>query len=534
MLKQDHKQILLIDDIIAGIPEEAMMRIAMSSPWQSGVDTVDPDGYSISATDKDSINNNRESLQAACWSKYFSNPQVNTSVRGTTGRIVGSGFDVSSEIPEIQATIKKIIYDKRNRLYHFLPVYVTRNILEGELFLVLTLHDDGFVEVDFVDPASISNGSDGTGIMYHPNKPGMPLMFTVQTTGGSILIPSINVAYFPELKQLIQKQDASIKVADIPGYSRKAKHKSTGGFTRFMVYWDRGLLTKRSAGHLRTTLEWLNKYENLKNFEIDHKKSSGSYVWAFEFQDVKAFKLWLSLTEDQRRNTGIMAKMMPGGKMVLPPGMSLKVVNPQLPKISDSDTDILHMITAGLNEPEDVSTGQSKGTFASVKASRGPMSDRTADEIEYFRRFFTYDFWSAVFHLKSSVTDFPKMFPVKEAIAFKDQEPVFGIVEYEPENLIAISFPTSEVIDYEGRAKGFLGVKHGSVNTTLGVSNEHIANKIGIANYSRERLKKATEDDKYPELILTEDDEAAQEKAEAEPGKGKKPAPAKPEEEKSN
>ena len=524
-----------VKEEIENLSTEAISRLAFSNPWQDGAEVVDPDGFSLSSLSKEEIEKDREALQTACWSKFFENPQVNTSTRGLVGRIVGSGFEVLSEERRIQKIVKDTIFDKRNKLYHFLPIYVTRNILEGELFLSLTLHDDGFTEVDFIDPSNIDgldNGNTTTeGIVYHPDKPGMDLVFNIKVEGKSdIQIPSINLAYFPELLAVAKKAEPGVKNNLLKSAkSNKKKFKKLGGFKRFIVYWNRGLLTNRSTGHLRTTLKWLNRYENLKEYEIDHKKSSGSYVWAFEFDDIKAFKLWMSLTEEERRKTGIMAKMTPGGKMILPPGMKMKAANPTLPNISDSDTDILHMITAGLNEPEDISTGNAKGTFASVKASRAPMSDRTADEIEYFNRFFIYDFWGAVFFLRSTVTSFPKVFKIKEAVDFDDnQEPIFEKVKYSPEELIKVSYPTSELVDYEGRAKGFLGVKHGSTNTSLGVPNALIAKKMGISNYAKARLDKATEDEKYPELIEVEDQEATQEKSETEPAKGKKSQPAKP------
>jgi hypothetical protein len=77
------------------------------------------------------------------------------------------------------------------------------------------------------------------------------------------------------------------------------------------------------------------------------------------------------------------------------------------------------MITAGLNEPEDIHMGQAKGTFASVKAFRGPMSDRIADEAAYFERFLRYDFWGATSYLKSVISEFPRQFSVVAVVDFK-------------------------------------------------------------------------------------------------------------------
>ena len=65
--------------------------------------------------------------------------------------------------------------------------------------------------------------------------------------------------------------------------------KKLGGYNRFIVAWDRGFLTRRALSYLRTVVEWLNHYETLKKYEIDHKKSCGAYAWTFVFEDVKAF-----------------------------------------------------------------------------------------------------------------------------------------------------------------------------------------------------------------------------------------------------
>jgi len=203
----------------------------------------------------------------------------------------------------------------------------------------------------------------------------------------------------------------------------------------------------------------------------------------------------------------------------LPPGMKMTAINPNLPKISEGDTDILHMVTGGLNEPEDVSTGQSKGTLASVKASRGPMSDRISDEISYFDKFLKYDFYASIFFLKSVVSNFPSEFSVREAVGFDKQKPKFKNVKKKPEFLIEVSYPESEINDAESRARAFLGVKHGSTYETLGIPNAVIAKKMGLGNYKKLRLQHATEEEKYPELLPSMDQEGQQEKTEAEPGK---------------
>jgi len=515
-----------VESEILSLSDEAALRIGVansaigaSSDWQHSVKENQPsrdaDGFLISNDpfDVEESEQKREAYQKACWKLFHSNPLVNTSVRGLVGRLVGFGFDVSSNVFEIQELIEEIQYDHRNRLYHFLPIYVTRSIIEGELFLTFTVHGDGFIEIDFIDPSAVTGDEDG--VICHPSKSTMPLVYMLDDgNGNQQQIPSIYLARYPELLADI-KDDPNLDMEMLnrnkPKVNR-SKFNSIGGFHRFMLSWDKGLMTKRSIAHLRTVIQWLNFYENLKKYEIDHKKSSGAYVWTAVFEDMRSYKLWLSLSDADRAKTGIMAKKTPGGTLILPPGMKFSVINPQLPKISETDTDIMHMATSGLNEPEDVATGQAKGTYASIKASRGPMSDRTSDEAEYFRRFLTYDFWSSIFFLRAAVTSFPSKFKVKKAVDFKKKKAVMKTVDRLPERLLEVTFPTSEVVDYETRAKALLGTKHGSTKGQLGIPLNEIAKRMGFGNYKQLRLDSATEDEYYPELEPEEDQESAQEK----------------------
>jgi hypothetical protein len=519
-----------IDDVdgILEIPDEILEKISFTMPWQyadasSGM--RDEDGFSLQALSgtKDDSKITRDTLQEECWQKFHRNPQVNTSVRGLMGRLTGLGFETTSENQQIQEVIEETELDPRNRLYHFWPKFVGRSNVEGELFLNCTVHLDGFIEVDFIDPANIAdNGDDDSGIIFHPDKPTMPLFYNIVKNGKpTAQIPSIFVARYPELISLAKKHDDWDTKLQRGCKSRKHKYRVFKGYYRFIIAWDKSLITRRAVSYLRTTLEWLNHYENLKKYEIDHKKSSGSYMWVFRFTDARMFKLWLTLSDEDRRKTGIASKKTPGGTLVLPPGVEVECKNPQLTSIREQDTDILQMVSSGMNEPDDVMTGTSKGTFASVKASRGPMSDRTSDEIAYFDRFLKYDFWSGIFFLKSKIADFPSVFSVREAYMFANQKPKFKEFKRRPEQLVDISYPSSEVIDFEARAKGLLGVKHGPVAETVGLPNTEVARRLGIGSYGRQRLRKATEDDRYPKLEyeMGVDAESLQEKKEGEPGK---------------
>jgi len=390
-----------------------------------------------------------------------------------------------------------------------------------------------------MSPRSLTtSGYKSSGIYFHPNKTGFPLFYEFELDEGNstgtktkVVIPSINIAYYPSLKSLSSKFKISEQLLSTSKSSSR-KFSKLGGFKRFIVEWDRGYLTTRNASHIRTTIVWLEHYENLKKWEIDHKKSSGSYLWVASIEDAKAFRTWLKMTEDQKQDTGLFAKKKPGGTLVLPPGISLECINPNLPKISDADTDIMSMVISGLNKPEDMVTGATKGsTFSGVKASRGPQADRIQDHMAYFQRFLLFDFWRPIFTLTNAVDPAFKLeYKVKEVTEFKDQEPIFKTVTKAPHELVHIEFPVSEVSDVDSKASALLGVKHPSLVECLGIPREEVARRLGFGNYRRRRLQIATEDDYYPKLPTTIELEMLQEVGgEAKPnedsGEGVKPKP---------
>ena len=527
---------------LAELPNDVLDALKFVMPWQyqgtSSGTYVDEDGFTVDQEAKEDVPTDRKALQAECWRKFHDSPQVNTAIRGLQGRLTGLGFGSTSGVLEIQEAIDEIELDYRNRLYYFWPKYNGRSLVEGELHLMLTLHVNGFVEVDFIDPSSIQNdGDDSTGIIFHPSKAHMPLFYCIENGGNKYQVPSIFIAHNPDLVSIARKHPDFKVSYQSASKSRKKIFKPLGGYYRFVISWDKGLMTKRSVSYLRTTLQWLNHYENLKKYEIDHKKSAGAYVWAFKITDAAMFKMWLTLSDEDKRKTGILARKTPGGTLVLPPGVELDVVSPSLSPIKDQDTDILEMIGSGLNEEEGTMMGRSRSTYASSSATKGPMTDRVSDEIAWFQSFLKNDFWGSVFLLKSKVSEF-KYKVTKQVVTGwmpkKKRNEVTGTIEYEHEpvlgtrtylahQLVDISFPTSETVDYEGRARAFLGVKHGPLSETMGIPNETLSSKLGFGGYARMRLDKATEDYHYPKLIYSVDAESLQEKVEGEPSKPKSP-----------
>lgn len=514
-----------VDQLILDMPDEVLQRISFSMPWQSSSGTgehKDPDGFDELSIAKEDTPRDRKALQAEVFQKFHRNPHINTSVRGLVGRMTGLGFETTSGIQEIQEVIEMIELDKRNRLYYFWPKYVGRYLVEGEMYLMLTLHSDGFVEIDFVDPASIHDaGDDGSGIIFHPSKALMPLFYNISSGTDRHQVPSIYIARYPELVNVARDNKDFVLAHQKASKTRKKAFQPLRGYYRFMLSFEKGLMTKRAISYLRSVIEWLNYYENLKKYEIDYKKAAGAYCWVFRITDAKSFKIWLTMSDEDKRKTGIMAKKTPGGSLVLPPGIECEVVTPQLTSIRDEDTDILQMVASGLNESADVLTGTPSGNYSSVRATRGPMTDRVSDEIAYWDRFLKYDFWSSIFFLRSAIGKGKNVYKVKRAVDFNEnQEPVFKEVNKLAEQLVDISYPTSEIAEYESKARAFLGVKHGPIAETLGIPNSVLARIMGFAGYARARLDKATEDDMYPELDYQTgvDAESQQESNEGEPG----------------
>jgi len=494
--------------LLEEIPDEVLERVRFSIPWQEDSQTgtyVDPDN-----TQSYFSSTSRSDLQQECWSKFNKNPQVNTSVRGMAGRLTGDGFKVSCSDLSIQGIIDETELDWRNRLYSYWPKYVTKAFIDVELFLLLTVHSDKFIEVDYLDPSSI-DGAGSDGIYFHRTKKLLPVAYNVQLGDnlGARVIPSIFVARDPNLLRNVEGN--SLISEESLAESRSSQY-GVNGFSRFIIAWDRGILVRRGISYLRTVIEWLNYYENLKKYEIDHKKASGSFVWAIEMQDMKTFRTWLTLSDEERRKTGIAAKKTPGATLILPPGMKLIAVTPNLPKISDSDTDILSMVVSGLNEPSDVTMGQSKSPYASVKASRGPLSDRVSDEVVYFERWLRYDFWGGIFFLKAKLGEIPETMSTKVAVGFDDKgKVIIKEVKKRPEQLLEISFPLSDIADIESKVKAFLGVKHGGLSEMLGIPRAEIAKRLGFNCYKTFRLDEALEQEIFPELSTGIDQESVQE-----------------------
>jgi len=522
----DEKYLDLTSDEVGNqlnsLTDEQLSQIQFSFPMYSSGSTAmphtDEDGFVIKVSEDDLTN--FAEAQRECRKKFETNPQISSHVRDYTGRLAGWGFSFSSQHYELDSIIEYIVEDPRNDLYQNFPKFCGRSEMEGELFLMLTLHSDGFVEVDFVPPSYIGNGGDeNSGINFHPTKTNFPLFYHLNFPNGidgvsgesKMIVPSINLAYYKDLYTIARNLPEYKEKYAKRSKTKSEKFKDLHGFYRFIIQWDRSFLNRRNVSHIRTTIEWVNHYESLKKYEIDHKKSSGAYLWVVTVEDAKSFKGWLNLSKEEKEATGIMQPKTPGGTMVMPPGLKLEVKNPNLPSISDQDNDIMKMISSGLQKTQDQIVGDYSSSYASVRASQGPQGDRINDELSYFKNFLTYTFWRSILYLHHSVTNLSWYKRVEEVVDFKNGEPVKRKVKKPIYKLVDICLPTSALENIESTATALLGSKHGSVVDTLGIPPSEVAKRLGFNNYHHLRRMSSSEYEKYPEVISGIDQESAQE-----------------------
>lgn len=513
-----------IDEYINNMPDDVLSRFALASRMAEDASMYDADrryqyGLDIPESIK-KVSGRYKYLQKLCWDKFCDNPQIRTAIMDTMGRLTGNGFSITSDIQEIQETVDLIYNDPRNRLHTMLPKWEARADIEGELFIVFTIHPDGFVELDFRDPGTLGGPWTDTGILTLPSKPSMPLVYCFEAgtdmDGNTIpreQLPSIFALRYPDaLKQLLDSNVRAVTLDILDkNKSKNPVYRPFGGYFRFVVAWDKGFMTTRNIGHLQTVIKWVNLYESLKMYEIDHKRSSGAYLWSYTFEDAKSYKMWVSMTPEERERTGILKPKKPGGSIILPPGMKMEVRNPTLPKISDEDSDIINMVGSGLNTTTSMMMGTENATYASAQAAKGPMTDRNRDAIAWFERFLRYDLFDSVFWVRSKMGLLRETFPVQKCVGFKDKKPVFKKVRVPCRELIEFTFPSSELANAESMAKAFLGVKHGALPDTLGIPMAEVAKRLGLGNYRKLRQERAVEEEQFPELISVEDQETQQE-----------------------
>jgi len=490
--------------IIDEFAPEIIDQLALTNrPWttQPTNTLYDEDGFPINPN-KHKETQSLQQLQASCWEKVQNSPHLSGYVNDTAGKICGNGFSIDAFDQRIQTVVDEILTDPRNDFILNTPMYISRHLIEGELFLPMTIHPDAFCEIDFIDPAYIKGGSeDNTGIISHPTKPQVRLAYIIERPDKKpITIPSTYLLHYPNAIKLIPKQYRD----RIPTTTNR-KYKKINNIANYMIEWKRGYVTKRNLSQIKSTLEWLNYYELMKKIEVDYKRSATSYLWVVKFEDKAAFRLWMSMTEEEQRRTGLMAQKSPGGQLILPPGMTISCEAPRLSTITDEDRDLLHFVTAGLGVDASTLTGDyNANTYASAKMARTPLSDRISAYATYFERFIKYELFRSVFIAKNIINGTKIDYKVKQVVKFLDKEPRSRNVIKKAWELIDVSFPLDDVADLEAKAKAFLGSKHGSLPDTLGISKETIAKRLGFGAYAKEVYKYWSEKEYMPDLPVDE------------------------------
>lgn len=528
------------DKLISMDPTFGQFRGA--SPWQGTFENAkvyiadNPLAEIIGAATKDGKgkSQNWRKLQEKCWELYRTFGPVSAAVNSKSDYVTGHGFSVYSPNLDIRAELQDIFYSYRNRLYAAINGWVVRMFAEGELFILLAFDEEGKVTVRVLEPSRIGRGTANDGLTVNPEDVLQTLFYEhYYNSGSSELIPDISLAFNPELIRIAEKES---------GYSEKkferskgagGKFKALGGFRRFVLHWKN--LTgvheyRRDLSVISTVLEAVHLYWNAIKWQLDHKKAQCAYTNVVGFSDSPqgriAYGLWKGLTTEEKAKVGLTGNMTPGSTIFLLPGMSFDVKAPQLTKLEGENQDLLNVAGAGMKSPQDLFQGQSSGsTFASLKASRSPLEMEIRNTQYKLKNFLLYEFMRLCFFVRSNIGKFPDTFKKDEVADFREGKPEFKTIDVEPIELIELTFPEISFDEkIEGKANAYLGSKHLGLRA-IGVSDERIAEQMGIGDLVRQKALQALEERKYGKLkvVLDEQKKAASEAPPAKPSKEPQP-----------
>jgi len=486
-----------------------------TSNWQSSRDVANvyfaenPLAEIIGAAVKDGKGKsaNWRELQKKCWELYRGFGPISSAVNSKADYTTGHGFSIYSSNLEIRTWLKDFIYSYRNRLYAALNGWLIRMLAEGELFVLLIFDEEGRATVRLLEPDRIGKGASKDGILTNPNDVTQTLFYEhYYDRQSSELIPDVSILLNPDVMLPIVK--------DVEGYVESktersrgtgGKFKKIGGYNRFILHWKN--LTgiheyKRDMSVISTVLEAVNLYWNAIKWQLDHKKAQCAYTNVIKFSDSPqgriAYGLWKSLTEAERKATGLEGALSPGSTIFLLPGMEYDVQSPQLSKLEGENQDLLNVAGAGMKSPQDMFQGQSAGaTHASLRASRSPLEMEIKNVQYKLHNFLVYEVFRACFHVSSMFGKLAPTFKKEEVEEFREGIPKFAQVDVEPIELVEITFPE---ISFEGKPEGqasaYLGSKHSGLRS-LGISDKKIAEKMGIGDLERQRAQRALEEKQY-------------------------------------
>lgn len=470
-------------------------------------------------SDKTEQEFDRSIINAEAWVKYVEDAFVGSAIDRLAGRVAGRGFNISSHIYELQEFIDEIVDSPINELYSSYLGYAIRKMVEYELFLRCTIHNDGFVEFDVIEPKDITGmGSTNlttTGIIPHKTKATLPVWYRVrkpksgtQVSNDFTLIPSIYHVYMPDLAKMYTEEDLKSFGATVTPVNEILEKRSGGAvrYSTFVMSWRNGVKEIiRNVSKLRTIFEPLEDYKQNKKWRSEYMKALTSYFIFYEFEDKMSWYRWQALSDEKKRETGLLQPLRPADRLLLPPGVKGTIQNPNLPKLSGDDEDLLKWMATAANTPYDIFASDSKGpTYASTKSSRPFYMDYINDWQGWTETFFVMDFFRFVFWVKSKLDKrFKFYYPQEVCVGFKNKKPVFETKKIPAYKLISCNFPASQETALQDVANGVLGSKRGDLTWHLGISKKTEAQKLGIQNYEVELMKRAQEEKTYPDDLVS-------------------------------
>jgi len=497
-----------------------------SSTWQNQTGLITPLPVPLrivqsmaGESDKTESSFDRTTINDEAWKKYCEDAFVGSAIDRLAGRVMGRGFNISSHIYNIQEYIDELVDSPINELYSSYLGMGIRKMTEYELFLRCSIHNDGFIEFDVVEPNDIAgSGNLKHGILPHKTKATLPLWYRVKkhqnlalTTVSNAeyeLIPSIYHVYMPELANTYT--DAELKgFAATPISKDPALEKRSKGsvlYRQYILSWRHGVKEiLRNVSKLRTIFEPLEDFKQNKRWRSDYMKALTSYFIFYEFTDKMSWYRWQSLTPEKKRETGLLQTLRPGDRLLLPPGIKGTIQNPNLPKLSGDDEDLLKWMATAANTPYDIFASDSKGpTYASTKSSRPFYMDYINDWQGFTETFFIMDFFRFAFWVKSKLDKrFKYLYPIEVCTGWNNREAKFETKKIPAYKLISCNFPASQEINLGDVANGVLGSKRGDLTWHLGISKEAQAEKLGIQNYKKQLMKRAEEEKMYPKELVS-------------------------------
>lgn len=482
---------------------------------------------------------NWRALQSQAETKFKTSGPLLRTISLKADLTSGSGFTVYSHNKEINEYVRLIFKHHKNNLYERVIGWLSR-IQTTELFVLIAFSDDGFPIIRTLEPDKIGSGND-KGMITDPDDASTTMFYKHYIAGDYELIPDAWCVLDPE-----GFKEATSRLKDNDDYDTtkiqaitKSKQSKWGGYRRFVMHWKNltGICEYlRDTSAVTTALEWLNLYENSQKWKLDNQKALSAYAYVFSWEDSPLGKLgalmWENTSEEDKQKSGILSAYTPGSKIFLAPGMKMLLLNPTLPSLSGSNTDIITLAGSGVGIPNDVFSGSTgDASYASIKSTR-PIFAVEIDNLQYKFMLFIIRLMRVLFTAKiaiggSYVTLGGEKFKLLPAYDLEwdveldeNHQPTGTIdnIKVEPVELVRFSFPDVKITDRPSDlANSLLGSKHAGLYG-IGLSSDSVAKHFGIDDIDREKKKQLIEQVKYGKPLTGGEAEQIIEKKETESG----------------